>query len=628
MSTPFASTLGANLQPDGSTRFRVWAPDRQRVEVALETPDGEERHLLERDALGYHAGSCRGPAGTRYRYRLDGGDAFPDPCSRFQPEGPHGPSEVVDPGAFAWSDAGFPGLSLEGQVLYELHVGAFTASGDYAGVERELAALKELGVTCLELMPLNTFDGRFNWGYDGVSLFAPCAVYGRPDDLRRLVDAAHRLGLGVILDVVYNHLGPSGNYLGQYARGYFSDRHPKDWGDPLDLDGANAGPVRDFVVQNACQWIAEYHFDGLRLDATQSIYDASPIHIVAELTKAARQVASPKRLLVIAENEPQDPDYVRPPERGGMGTDGVWVDDFHHSARVAYSGNSEAYCKDYRGTAQELLSCALRNSLFQGQWYEWQKRRRGGPMREVPAPHAVFFLQNHDQVANTLRGLRLDVLGGLPQARAISTYFLLLPQTPLLFMGQEYFAPQPFLFFADHEEGLQAQVNLGREKFLSQFDSAREAIQQEGFHPLTTEAAFRASTLDLTQRTHWRHAPTLALHRALLTLRREDPLFRRQSREGLEGAVLSDSALALRFLGDEQTGDRLLLLNLGGELRDSPFPEPVLALPRGRSWRALLSSEETRFGGSGAIIPTGEGPWMIPGHCALVLTSAPTPEPT
>jgi maltooligosyltrehalose trehalohydrolase len=446
----FEGTLGAHLQPDGSTRFRVWAPDRARVEVVLETPRGPQRIALERDVHGYHAGSATAPAGTHYRYRLDGGDAFPDPCSRFQPEGPHGPSEVVDPRAFQWSDADFPGLSIEGQVLYELHVGAITAEGTYEALVRELPSLKALGVTCLELMPLNTFAGRFNWGYDGVSLFAPCAVYGRPDALRTLVDAAHRLGLAVILDVVYNHLGPSGNYLGQYARGYVSDRHPKDWGDPLDFDGEHAGPVRDFVIQNACQWIAEYHFDGLRLDATQSLYDGSKRHVVSELIEATRRTAQPKPLLLIAENEPQDPRFVRPLADGGMGADALWIDDFHHSARVACTGKREAYCRDYRGTAQELLSCALRNSLYQGQWYAWQAQRRGDSMRGVPAASAVFFLQNHDQVANALRGRRLHALAGPALARAVTTYFLLLAQTPLLFMGQEYFAPQPFLFFTDH----------------------------------------------------------------------------------------------------------------------------------------------------------------------------------
>lgn len=613
--------LGATLQSNGQTRFRVWAPDRAQVEVVLE---GREHRpvALVRDATGHHSGVCDAPAGTRYRYRLDGGEAFPDPCSRFQPEGPHGPSEVIDPRAFSWSDAAFPGLTLAGQVLYELHVGTFTPEGTYDALERELPALRALGITCLELMPLNTFDGRFNWGYDGVSLFAPCAVYGRPDALRRLVDSAHRLGLGVILDVVYNHLGPSGNYLAQYARGYVSDRHPKEWGDPLDFDGAQAGPVRDFVIQNACHWIAEYHFDGLRLDATQSLHDASPRHVVGELIEAARRTAHPKRLLFIAENEPQDPRYVRPPSEGGLGADALWIDDFHHSARVALGGQREAYCRDYRGTAQELLSCALRNSLFQGQWYEWQSKRRGGLMHQVPAPRAVFFLQNHDQVANALRGPRLDRLGGWARARALTAFFLLLPQTPLLFMGQEYFAPQPFLFFSDHAPLLQAQVNQGRERFLAQFDSAREALEREGFHPLATEAAFRASTLDLRQRADPQHAPALLLHRELLALRRTDPLFRRQDGARLEGAVLSDEALVLRWRGEAQEGDRLLLLNLGAELRGSPCPEPLLALPCERTWRALLSSEETRFGGSGAVCPTGEGPWMIPGPCTLVLTSS------
>lgn len=307
-----------------------------------------------------------------------------------------------------------------------------------------------------------------------------------------------------------------------------------------------------------------------------------------------------------------------------MGADAVWIDDFHHSMRVACTGRREAYCRDYLGTSQELLSCALRSSLFQGQWYAWQAQRRGNSMRGIPAASAVFFLQNHDQVANALRGTRLHALAGPALARAVTTYFLLLAQTPLLFMGQEYFAPQPFLFFTDHEDALQRQVDEGRAAFLAQLESAKEAIHQEGFQPPTGEAAFRASTLDRRQREAPEHAPAHLLHQTLLALRRSDPLFRRQDRGQLEGAVLSPTALALRWPGSEAEGDRLLLLNLGVDLRDSPFPEPLLAAPRGRTWRGLLSSEETRFGGSGAILPTGEGPWMIPGHCALVLTSEPS----
>jgi maltooligosyltrehalose trehalohydrolase len=364
-TTPFQLTLGAQVLGDGRTRFRVWAPRRKSVDVALLEPGGLRYLPLVKDSRGYFEGTHAAAAGTLYKYRLDGGDTFPDPCSRFQPEGPHGPSRIVDPGRYAWKDGEWSGLSsIKGQVLYELHVGAFTPEGTYAAAAAKLPLLKELGITVLELMPLHTFPGRYNWGYDGVALFAPCAVYGEPEELRRLVDEAHRLGLGILLDAVYNHLGPDGNYLAQFSQGYFNSKYPSEWGEPTNFDdGEAAGPSRDFFLQNACLWIAEYHFDGLRLDATQSLHDASPIHIVRDLVKKAREAAGPRKILLIGENEPQDVRVVTPVDRGGYGADGLWVDDFHHSARVASVGRAEAYLTDYCGTAQELRVGELRGHL-------------------------------------------------------------------------------------------------------------------------------------------------------------------------------------------------------------------------------------------------------------------------
>jgi maltooligosyltrehalose trehalohydrolase len=611
----FRLSLGASHLGDGKTRFRVWAPDRRLVDVVIE--QGPERTAvpMSRDAQGYFEVVHPASPGQRYRFRLDGGEAFPDPCSRFQPEGPHGPSEIVDPAAFPWSDGDFPGLTIKGQVIYELHVGAYTPEGTFAALERELPALKDLGVTCLEVMPINTFPGRFNWGYDGVGLFAPCAVYGRPEEVKHFVDAAHRLGLGVILDVVYNHLGPSGNYLGQFARAYFSDRYPKEWGDPPNFDGERREPVRDFFLQNACYWVSEYHFDGLRVDATQSLYDASARTITDELEERVRAITR-RPMILIGENEPQDETLVKRRDEGGFGYDAIWVDDFHHAARVALTGSREAYLADYQGTPQELVSCALRNALFQGQWYEWQKKPRGGAMREVGAERAVFFLQNHDQVANQLQGSRLQSCAGLPRARALTAFWLLLPQTPLLFMGQEFFASTPFLFFTDHEPDLQRTVARGREGFLSQFPSAKEAIES-GFYPPSGEEAFRTSKLNLGERRL--HAGTLLLHKELLRLRREDPVFARQDGRTIEAAVLGPSALALRYRGGE-AGDRLVLLNLGAQLDLAPCPEPLLAPPRPGRWGLLLASEESRFGGSGVDVPDGRGRWKLPGQCTLVLT--------
>ncbi len=618
----FRLTLGAQPQDAAHTRFRVWAPRRQRVEVRVHDPQGLQHLPLQRTAGGYFEATLPVPTGALYTYRLDGGEAFADPASRFQPQGPHGPSQVVDPRRYAWRDAGWKGPALEGQVLYELHVGTFSPERGYAGVERRLPELKALGVTALELMPLHTFPGRFNWGYDGVTLFAPCAVYGEPDALRRLVDAAHALGLSVILDVVYNHLGPDGNYLPQFSPGYFSTRYEGEWGQPTNFDDfPDAGGSRDFFVQNACYWVSEYHFDGLRLDATQSLFDASARHVLQELSERVRRAAGERRVLLIAENEPQDLRCLLPPEQGGHGTDALWIDDFHHAAHVAAVGRPEAYLMDYRGTAQELLSCALRNALYQGQYYRWQKKPRGTPLLHTPAPHAVFFLQNHDQLANLPRGERLAQLAGAARTRALTTLLLLLPQTPLLFMGQEWAASAPFLFFVDHTPELMPLVERGRNAYVSQFDSARHALQTEGYRIPFGEEALRLSTLDWTERERAAHRDMLRLHTELLRLRREDPVFAAQSRERLAGAVLSESALVLRYQGSEQQGDRLLLLNLGPTLELSPCPEPLLAPVPGKLWHPLLSSEETRFGGGGAAPPVTDGQWRIPGQSACVLTS-------
>ena len=617
---PAALSLGAQPLDEGRTRFRVWAPRRRTVEVLLQAPQGPRALPLQAEAHGYFSGTHPVAVGTRYKYRLDGGDAFPDPCSRFQPEGPHGPSQVVDPRRFVWTDAGWKGLQARGQVLYELHVGTFTPEGTYSGVASRLPLLKDLGVTTVELMPLHTFPGHHNWGYDGVALFAPCAVYGDPDDLRRLVDEAHRLGLGVILDVVYNHLGPDGNYLAQFSPGYFNPKYPNEWGDPTNFDnGDDAGPSRDFFLQNAAHWIAEYHLDGLRVDATQSLYDASPRHILGEIVEKAREAAGARSILIIAENEPQDVKVVTPKEAHGHGADGLWVDDFHHSARVAMAGHPEAYLQDYRGTAQELLSCALRNSLYQGQYYGWQKKRRGSPLGHVPAERVVFYLQNHDQLANTLRGERLHTLAGRPRTRALTTLFLLLPQTPMLFMGQEFFASAPFHYFVDHHAQLQPLVQKGRDDFLSQFPSARQALERGGFHLPIGEESFRRSKLDWSE--HDRHAEAVALHRDVLRLRREDPVFAAQDATRLTGAVLGPQALVLRYSGSEQEGDRLVYLNLGTGLDAEPCPEPLLAPPPGKSWRLLLSSDQTRYVGMGTPPIPDDGRLPLPGQTALVLTS-------
>jgi maltooligosyltrehalose trehalohydrolase len=623
--------VGAEVLPEGGAHFRVWAPERKRVQVVLESEaaGASARHEvltepLEREGGGYYA--ARVPAaraGTLYRFRLDD-DAhrYPDPASRFQPEGPHGPSQVIDPAAFRWTDGGWPGVRRDGQVIYELHLGTFTPQGTWAAAQEKLPHLVEIGITLVEVMPIADFPGRFGWGYDGVDLFAPAHIYGQPDDVRRFVDRAHALGLGVILDVVYNHLGPDGNYLKAFARDYFTDRYTTDWGEALNFDGKNAGPVREFFTANAGYWIDEYHFDGLRLDATQNVYDSSGDHILAALARQVRRAGGNRATFLVAENEPQHVRLIRPPEQGGYGLDALWNDDFHHSAHVALTGHNEAYYSDYHGTPQELLSAVKRGFLYQGQRYGWQKKPRGSPTAGVPAAALVTFLENHDQVSNSARGLRSRQLTSPGRHRAFTALLLLAPQTPLLFQGQEFGASAPFCFFADHNPDLAKLVRKGRAQFLSQFPSVRDPAMLAALPDPSDPRSFERCKVDWSERE--RNQDILALHRDLLRLRREDSIFRSQQVEKVDGAVVAEQAFVLRFFSDAGD-DRLLVVNLGRDFHLDPAPEPLVAPPEDRAWHLLWSSEHPGYGGSGQPPFDAQAGWRIPGE-AVVVFRAQMPE--
>ena len=431
-------TVGAELRKGGGADVRVWAPACQRVELVIPARGSETERAIEmtREGSGhFRAVDPRAQAGGRYWFRLDGDRLRPDPVARWQPDGPHKPSAYVDPSAFQWTDAGRKGLQPTGQVIYELHIGTFTPEGTWEAAARELPELARIGITTLEMMPIAEFPGRFGWGYDGVGLYAPFHGYGTPDDLRSFVDRAHAAGLGVILDVVYNHLGPDGNYMSEFSSDYFTDKYTNDWGRAINFEG----PVeaREHFVQNARYWIEEFHFDGLRLDATQDVKDASSRHVVADIVSAARTAAGPVPIYVVAENEPQDTWFVRSQESGGYGVDALWNDDAHHAAAVALTGKREAYYRDYQGSAQELVSCARFGYLYQGQWYSWQKQRRGTPALDLMPRAFVTYLENHDQVANSAVGRRLHTAASPARHRALTAWMLLGPATPMLFQGQE-----------------------------------------------------------------------------------------------------------------------------------------------------------------------------------------------
>ena len=611
--------IGAELQPGGGVHFRVWSPNSQRVEVVFPEAEGGERPIeLEAEEDGYFSGSSdEAVAGTRYWFRLDGSQqCYPDPASRFQPDGPHGSSQVVDLDAFPWTDQDWPGVQLEGQVIYEMHVGTFTQEGTWAAAIEQLKELADLGVTLIEVMPVCEFPGRFGWGYDGVNLFAPTRLYGQPDDFRRFVNEAHAVGIGVILDVVYNHVGPDGNYLPQFSPDYFSRTHTTDWGPGLNFDAENSEPVRAYVLANADYWIHEFHLDGLRIDATQDIHDDSSEHILAAISRSVREAARGRGTVLIGENEPQQVKLIRPLDEGGYGLDALWNDDFHHTVMVALSGHNEAYYTDYLGSPQEFISAAKYGFLFQGQWYKWQNNRRGTPTWGLKPAMFITFIQNHDQIANSGRGLRAHALSSFSSYKAITALMLLGPGTPMLFQGQEFASSAPFFYFADHREDLAKLVNEGRKKFLRQFRSVARPEIQASLPDPADPMTFARSKLNFEER--YEHKEFYNLHRDLLKLRREEPAFRAQRRGGVDGAVLSDNAFVLRFFG-EDGDDRLLVINFGIDLHLNPAPEPLLGPPESRQWDILWTSEDPRYGGMGTPpLDTVEN-WLIPGRTAVVM---------
>jgi maltooligosyltrehalose trehalohydrolase len=611
--------IGADAQPDGSTHFRVWAPRPRDIRLVIEGKSGPTLDVpLESSGDGYFSALVPGVgAGDRYRFRLDG-TLLADPASRFQPDGPFGPSEVVDPAAYPWKDRSWRGVSMPGQVLYELHLGTFTPEGTWHAAAGRLRDVKAVGVTTIEVMPVAEFPGRFGWGYDGVFLYAPAHEYGTPDDMRAFVDCAHEIGLGVILDVVYNHLGPSGCVHREFDEHYFTHRYDNEWGDAINFEGPEAAGAREHFTQNAAYWIDEYHLDGLRLDAIQGIHDRSPEHILAAISTSARQAARGRSIILVAENERQESFAMHATTDGGYGIDAAWNDDFHHSAYVVLTGRREAYFSDHKGAPQEFISAAKYGYLFQGQRYDWQKQARGSRSdRGVPPASFVNYIENHDQLANTGDGSRLHAYSAPGRYRAMTALFLLMPGTPMLFQGQEFGASSPFLYFADHEGELAEAVYRGRSEFLRQFPSFASPEAQAAVPVPHDRATFERCKLRWTERDL--HVAHVRLHQDLLAIRRDDAAFSRQEPGAVDGAVLATEAFVLRFGAPSAGEERLLVVNFGSDLVAGSFPEPLVAPPPGHDWRRRWSSEHPRYGGAGPLdVVTADG-WGIPGFSATVL---------
>jgi maltooligosyltrehalose trehalohydrolase len=522
--------FGAEFDAQGRTRFRLWAPSATEVELELSGTDSAFRSVpIAELGDGWYETVCEdAPPGTRYRYRIDQELLSPDPASRFNPDDVHGASEVVDPCAYEWRDERWRGRSWSEAVIYELHVGAFTRAGTFAAVEKRLAELVRHGITAIELMPVADFPGRRNWGYDGVLPFAPDSSYGRPEALKHLVDAAHGQGVMMILDVVYNHFGPDGAYVHRFARPFFTDRHQTPWGDAINFDGPRCEWVREFFVQNALYWLHEFHFDGLRVDAVHSIHDDSPRHFVTELTERIHASTDAGRQVhVVLENHENEARYLLRDHAGRpRQATAQWNDDCHHVLHTRLTGECDGYYAAYAGRDVELLGrCLAEGFAYQGEPYCTEHDRpRGEASRHLPPDAFVSFLQNHDQVGNRAFGERIDALASPDAVEAALAILLLAPQVPMLFMGEEYAAPQPFQFFCDFGTGLAAAVTEGRRREFARFAKFTDPEERARIPDPNAAATFEASRLTWPDRRRSPHRERLALVRRLLRIRRREIL--------------------------------------------------------------------------------------------------------
>jgi malto-oligosyltrehalose trehalohydrolase len=556
--------FGAEFQAGGSVRFSLWAPMHERIGIELTNSDAATTVPMQREADGWHRLTTdRAAPGSRYRFILPDGFPVPDPASRYQPADVHGPSEVVDPQVYAWRDHDWHGRPWTASVIYELHIGSFTEAGTFLGAIERLDHLVELGVTVLELMPVADFPGRRNWGYDGVLPFAPDSSYGRPEHLKALIDAAHARGLMVLLDVVYNHFGPEGNYLSLYAPQFFNPQHQTPWGAAINYDADGSHAVREFFIHNALYWLEEFHLDGLRLDAVHAIVDASPMHILEELAQRVRMAALPRSAHLILENEHNQARWLKRDARGDAALyDAQWNDDVHHVLHVAASGEAEGYYADYLGQTDRLGRSLAQGFAFQGELMPYRGSERGEASTHLPPAAFVAFLQNHDQVGNRAWGERLSAIADPAALRAVTAVYLLLPQIPLLFMGEEWHSRRPFQFFCDFAGELGDTVRTGRRLEFARFEAFRDAGERHSIPDPQAERTFDDSKLDWDRLADPAHAATLRWYRDLLSVRRRHiaPLLPALAQAG-EFRIIDDGALVVRWLAHGGT-ELTLMANL------------------------------------------------------------------
>ncbi len=553
--------FGAEVQADHSVRFSIWAPAQLSLSVAI---DGAAPLPLRAGADGWHElTSAAAHPGTRYRFLLADGSELPDPASRFQPEDVHGHSEVIDPIAYRWSDGRWAGRPWTDAVVYELHVGTFTPEGTFRAAIDRLEHLATLGITAIELMPVADFAGRRSWGYDGVLPFAPDATYGRPEDLKALVEAAHARDLMVLLDVVYNHFGPDGNCLSRYAPQFFTDRHRTPWGNAINYDGEGSGPVRKFFIDNALYWLEEFHLDGLRLDAVHSIADDGPLHILEDLAQHVREHLSGRTIHLLLENDDNQAHWLTRTESDAPRLyTAQWNDDLHHVLHVAATGENGGYYADYLPLANCLGRALAEGFAFQGEMMKCRGSARGEPSAELPAAAFVAFIQNHDQIGNRARGERIAALAPTPVARAIAAVYLFLPQIPMLFMGEEWGCVEPFAFFCDFSAELAQAVREGRRKEFAKFAGFRSEAERERIPDPQAEATFAAAKLDWSKLDNAPHKAVLQWYRDALAARRKhiQPLLPGLTGKHARYTTLGEGAVAVTW--DTSAGTLMLATNL------------------------------------------------------------------
>ncbi|MGE5301362.1 MAG: malto-oligosyltrehalose trehalohydrolase [Acidobacteriota bacterium] len=581
---------GARYEGGGRCRFVVWAPLRQKMTLKIVSP--EERVVaMERDARGYwHAVGEGLPPGARYFYRIEDERDRPDPASCFQPDGVHGASQVVDHGAFIWDDSGWRGIPLADMVMYELHTGAFTPEGTFEAIIPRLGALKDLGINAIEIMPVAQFPGERNWGYDGAFPFAVQSSYGGPEKLKRLVNECHAAGVAVILDVVYNHLGPEGNYLWDFGP-YFTDRYKTPWGWSINYDDAYSNDVRNYFTENALQWFGYYHIDALRIDAIHGITDMSAKPFLEELAERAERFSAShgRKFYLIAESDLNDARVIRPRQAGGFGIDAQWNDDFHHCIHTLLTGEKDGYYGDF-GTTGDLAKSLREGFVYSGQYSGYRKRNHGSPSKDRPADQFVVFSQNHDQVGNRMLGERLTAVVSFESLKLAAGAVLLSPYIPLLFMGEEYGEDAPFLYFVSHsDQALVEAVRKGRKEEFSTFEWKGEFPDPQG------RETFLRSKIDWTKREKGGHAVLLRFYRELIQLRRESPALSHLDKESME--VYETGADNCLFMRRWKKEDQIFVLFHFGE-----GDAEVEIAPGGGRWRKTFDSADTVWGGPGSLL--------------------------